>query len=143
VGVLLDAQEIATPAPFGALEWRWWGGNPRERPPAPVEAEGPRLDEKRCPNGRHFRRVEAGWAEEAVWSLRPWDAVALWQVPESDVFPPAGLAMLGEVAPFGALVPSPEESLVAVAINERGRIRVMDASYWEKWAVNLPAWARM
>ena len=141
VAALLAADEIATPAPFSVLKWRPHLGYPKWRKPCvPMrderEDDAPTADT--LVHGHPLVRVGDGWAERAVYSLRPWDAVALWQTPESATFG----GEMGRVGDAVGVFPDVQEQMLGVVLNERGRVRFIEAGYWAKWKQNLPPWAQ-
>ena len=89
-------------------------------------------------HGHPLVRAGDGWAERAVYSLRPWDAVAFWQTPESATFG----GEMGRVGDAVGVFPAVPAHLLGVVLNERGLVRFIDADYWPKWERNLPSWAR-
>lgn len=138
VGCLLAADQVATPVPFSVLKWRPLLGNPQLRTPDFPRAEDEYDLDNAVVRSHALVRVEQGWAERAVYSLRPWDAVALWQTPESDTFG----SPLGRIGDALGSFPEVPEKLLGVVVNERGRVRFIEADYWETWAGNcLPKWA--
>ena len=141
VGVLLAADEVAAPAPFSVLKWRPHLGYPKWRKPCvPMrdEREDDHPTADTLVHGHPLVRVESGWAERAVYSLRPWDAVALWQTPESATFG----GEMGRVGDAVGAFPDVQEQMLGVVLNERGRVRFIDADYWPKWERNLPSWVQ-
>lgn len=141
VAVLLAADEVATPAPFSVLKWRPHLGYPKWRKPEVPAVEGELAREYReslTVGYRPLMRVDNGWAERSVYSLRPWDAVALWQTPESQTFP----SEMGRLGDLMGGIDEPEEKMLGVVLNERGRVRFIDADYWAKWERNLPSWVQ-
>jgi hypothetical protein len=141
IGCLLAADKVATPAPFSVLRWAPLLGHPRWRRPCVPDRDEKAQDggvPSARPGQRPLVRAGEGWAERAVYSLRPWDAVALWQTPESAMFG-GELGRLGDL--MGEVVEH-DEKLLGVVLNERGRVRFVEEAYWSKWKRNLPNWAR-